>query len=269
MKFDDFNINIIVNNVKNSKKFFVNDDYIKLINLLDLTKLKLNDSLKDLENFIESGFTNFGNVAAFCIEKDSIRFCKEMLNLKKNNFIKVATVVNFPNGDLSENEIIDEIKFSINEGADEIDFVWPYEEYLNGNSLKVEKILKKVRMLTKNHVLKIIIESGVFEDNFSLYNAVNFIIKNGNPDFLKTSTGKIPKGATLESAAIILYSIKNIKTNIYNNIGLKVSGGIRDVNSALQYLELIENIFDSNWISNKNFRIGASSLLNNILNKIS
>ncbi len=87
-------------------------------------------------------------------------------------------------------------------------------------------------------------------------------IVNG-ADFVKTSTGKTPVGATLNDANVILNTIKTCG----KKVGFKASGGIRDYTQAVEYIELAEKIFQGSDFTNfKSFRFGVSGLLDNLLN---
>ncbi|OAI45639.1 hypothetical protein AYO45_06660 [Gammaproteobacteria bacterium SCGC AG-212-F23] len=103
-------------------------------------------------------------------------------------------------------------------------------------------------------------ETGAFPDKKSLASACEDVIKAG-ADFLKTSTGKIAIGATLESAEVLLNAIQKSG----KPIGLKVSGGIKTIEQATQYLTLTQQIMGQNWASLTTFRLGASQLIDLII----
>ena len=135
----------------------------------------------------------------------------------------------------------------------------PYKQLQSGNVAAVEQYVAAYR---KNCpvTLKVIIESGELSDA-EIKKAAEICIVN-EVDFIKTSTGKAALGATINATEIILNSILVNKSQ--DKVGIKLSGGIRTIEQANEYLELIEKVFGSSWISNKHVRFGASSLLEDI-----
>ena len=143
---------------------------------------------------------------------------------------------------------------------DEIDYVFPYQSYLNGTpEYALQQCKKAIEFCRKTQAtIKIIIESGEFDSASAVYQLCRSILEYP-PDFIKTSTGFSKTGATFEAVTAISLAIKDSNTNC----GIKVSGGIRDELTACRYVHLAENIVersvDSSW-----FRIGASKLVNAI-----
>ncbi|MBD4684561.1 deoxyribose-phosphate aldolase, partial [Xanthomonas citri pv. citri] len=82
-------------------------------------------------------------------------------------------------------------------------------------------------------------------------------------DFIKTSTGKVPVNATLESARIMLETIRDLK--VADRVGFKAAGGVKTAEEAAQYLALAQEILGHDWVNSDHFRFGASSLLTNLL----
>ena len=111
------------------------------------------------------------------------------------------------------------------------------------------------RKICDRITLKIILETGELVSNENIQKASTIAIDSG-VDFIKTSTGKIPVGATVEAVASMLLAIKasGAKT------GIKPSGGISNAENAVKYLRLTENILGKEWLTPSRFRIGASSL---------
>ncbi|WP_200883209.1 deoxyribose-phosphate aldolase [Candidatus Francisella endociliophora] len=226
---------------------------------MDLTQLGDNDTNEDIVKLCAKARNSLGEVAAICVFKEFIHVVKEQLGQD----FKVATVVNFPAGDKSIKEILVETQKALDLGADEIDLVIDYKDYLdNGSSEKSVKMMSEVKKLCKDKALKVIIESGELASTDLIAKVSQDAIDAGT-DFIKTSTGKTPIGATPEAAKVILETIaKNNK-----NIGFKASGGIRNYQQAVEYIELADNILSSNFVTPKNFRFGVSGLLDNLLNQ--
>jgi deoxyribose-phosphate aldolase len=108
--------------------------------------------------------------------------------------------------------------------------------------------------------LKVILETGALNDPALIADAC-FDVFSVGADFVKTSTGKISEGATLEAAATMLLVIKHMQPQVKHTLGLKVSGGIREVQQAAQYVELADAILGRDWVTPQTFRIGASKLI--------
>lgn len=224
-----------------------------MIRCLDLTSLNNDDTDAKIKALCNKAIAN--GVAAVCVYPKFIVLAKELL---ENTGIKVATVVNFPKGETDLEKVRKEIRDAIKFGADEIDAVLPYK-----NPEIWEEFLSLCRKETENFILKIIIESGELKKPSLIENASKMCIKH-NVDFIKTSTGKSPVSATPEAANVILETIAKSKSSI----GFKVSGGVKTMDEAKKYFNLCENIMNLKWVNPKNFRIGASSLLDSLLETI-
>lgn len=229
-----------------------------LIRSLDLTSLNPGDNEASITALCQRARTPAGNVAAVCVYPKFVILAKRLL---KESGIKVATVVNFPQGNADLDLLKTEVTNALYYGADEIDTVFPYHEFLNGNTEFCEQYVKTASQLCGKKIpLKIIIESGELKYSSQIAKASRICIASG-ANFIKTSTGKTEVSATPEAANIILETIASGR----RNVGFKASGGIKTIADAKKYLILANAIMGYKWISPKNFRIGASSLLDNLL----
>ena len=231
-----------------------------LIHLLDLTALNDDDSEYTIEDLCEKARTPYGNVAAVCVWPKFVNLAQ---NLLRKSDIKVATVVNFPKGENNLNNLKKEIYQSLDAGANEIDAVFPYHDFLAGKIDECATYVQAVRTACGDKTLKIILETGELQNTRTIKAASQLCIECG-ADFLKTSTGKTKISATPETANAMLETIKVSK----KNVGFKASGGIKTIEDAKKYLVLATSVMGPNWINQDNFRIGASSLLNNLLQTI-
>ena len=230
-----------------------------LIRLLDLTTLNDNDTNETVTALCQKANSKFGNTASVCIYPQFIPHAKTLL---PQNF-KIATVINFPKG-IANNTILEkEIINAINLGADELDVVFPYHTFLEGNIDFCKEYLEIARETCGNKTLKIIIESGEIKNIIAIKEATQLCIDT-NADFVKTSTGKTPISATPEAANAILETIAQSG----KNIGFKASGGIKTLYDAKIYLDLAISIMGNKWVDQSHFRIGASSLLNDLIKTI-
>lgn len=230
----------------------------QILPLIDLTTLSADDTDEKILALCAQAQTPYGNVAAVCIYSKFVPLAKKTL---KNTSIKVATVVNFPTGNLPIAPVTLEIKNAVASEADEIDVVFPYRAFLDNHKKESQKFVQICKdSCPKGVSLKVILETGAFPNVESIYEASALIIDAG-ADFLKTSTGKIETGATIEAATAMLLAIKQSK----KSVGFKASGSVRDVKDAYRYLSSAEHIMGKNWINPKTFRFGASALLKDTL----
>ncbi len=241
----------------------------KCVSFIDLTTLEGSDTFEKVGNLCEKGRRQEVSCAAICIYPRFISFTKDKL---KGSGLKTASVAtSFPSGQVPLDLKLQEVKYCIEQGADEIDMVISRGEFLSGNYELVSDEIKQIKGLCKSeghHVhLKVILETGELKTNENIYKASVLAIEAG-ADFIKTSTGKISPAATLEAAYVMLNAIKEHYKNTGVKIGFKPAGGIRTTDEALQYVSLVKNVLGDDWLKPELFRIGASSLLDNLLKDI-
>lgn len=218
--------------------------------LIDFTLLNEHASAEQLDAF-QSKVSRFP-IAAVCLYPIHLK------QIQTPHTVKRATVLNFPNGEGNTAAVLNELELALQSGPiDEIDTVFPYSLYLNGEKKAALQQCQQLYAACIHHGLtfKVILETGAFTDFNELYTLCRQIIQQGC-HFLKTSTGKIATGATPIAAFTILKAIQTEATKT----GIKVSGGIRTLDDARFYIALAEHCLkqtaDPSW-----FRIGASSLL--------
>jgi deoxyribose-phosphate aldolase len=211
---------------------------------VDLTYL--GESEEEAHRFIKQASDL--SLAAICISPQFVALAKQLQPHP------IASVVNFPAGDSPPNTVAKEINQLLLSGVEEIDIVFPYRDYLLGNHNKaIQTFCACLEVIPKHIVKKVIIETGEIKDQTVIKNLCLSLIKLPI-NFIKTSTGKTPEGATLESAKTILDCIQG------TTIGLKVSGGIRTIKRANKYLSLVQNYFKKSHPTSEQFRIGTSHL---------
>ena len=173
----------------------------------------------------------------------------------------MATVVNFPTGDEPLADVLAQTQQALADGANEIDLVFPYKALQQGNAAAGEAMCSQIATLVHQHSgsLKVILETGALSPEH-IAQAAQIAIAAG-ADFLKTSTGKIAHGASLEASAILLDQIAQAK----QPVGLKISGGVRDIATAQAYIAQAAANMGEDWVQPENFRIGASSLLKELI----
>ncbi|UDF31195.1 UNVERIFIED_ORG: deoxyribose-phosphate aldolase [Roseateles sp. XES5] len=231
----------------------------KALSLLDLTDLTDNCDAAAIEKLCAQAQTPFGTTAAICIWPRFVAQARGILGA--GHAVKIATVVNFPSGDLAVADVIAETRQAIADGADEIDLVIPYRAFLSGDEAAVTEMVTAVKAAcTSPVILKTILETGEIKDAALIRKASDLAIAAGS-DFIKTSTGKVAVNATLAAAEIMLTAINESG----KPVGFKPAGGVRTVGDAEAYLALAASILGEGWATPKTFRFGASGLLGDIL----
>lgn len=231
----------------------------KALSLLDLTDLTDTCDAAAIEKLCAQAQTPFGTTAAICIWPRFVAQARDILGA--GHAVKIATVVNFPSGDLAIADVIAETRQAIADGADEIDLVIPYRAFLSGDEAAVTEMVTAVKAAcTPPVILKTILETGEIKDAALIRKASDIAIAAGS-DFIKTSTGKVAVNATLAAAEIMLTAIRQSG----KPVGFKPAGGVRTVGDAEAYLALAASILGEGWATPKTFRFGASGLLGDIL----
>ena len=229
-----------------------------LIASVDLTSLELDDTPEKIAKLCRDAMTPKGPVATVCVYPGFVRQAREAL---AGTGVKVATVIDFPDGNSDPLDVMRQVDEAVREGAEEVDLVFPYRRFLSDSPPPASKNVRAVRDAGGYDIrCKVILESGAYPDFERLAVAADVAIQGG-ADFLKTSTGKTATGATLEAAAIILSRIAASGLPV----GFKVSGGIREPVAAAAHLTLAESILGQGWANPATFRIGTSSLLPKLL----
>jgi deoxyribose-phosphate aldolase len=225
------------------------------ISLLDLTSLDAAASNEVISQLQEKAETH--QVAALCV------FPHHLENIQSANGVcKRATVVNFPHGQDTIEKTLDDMEHIIScYHPDEIDYVFPYQQYLNGENKQALTHCHQAATLCQqnNKRFKVILETGAFKSAETIYQLSQEVITTGC-DFLKTSTGFTPIGATPLAAFCMLKAIKESRSQC----GIKVSGGIKKTDHAFLYMHLANHMLNRP-VNKSWFRIGASSLLEELL----
>lgn len=232
----------------------VEANILRILELIDLTSLNDTHNAETISALCEKAIFNKINVAAVCVYPQFVAQAKKLLS---EHSVRIATVANFPEGVETLENVLVVIRQAISQGADEIDVVFPYRDYLQGEKEKAYDFIRTCKKACGESVLlKVILETGALLDPVSIAE-VSYNVCYAGADFLKTSTGKISVGASLDAAQVMLEIIKKIP----RSIGFKVSGGVRSIEQAQQYINLAETMMGPSWITPAHFRIGASQLV--------
>jgi deoxyribose-phosphate aldolase len=194
-----------------------------------------------------------------------VRIAKEALG---RSGVKVAAVSTaFPSGMSTRKVKLEETKFAVNEGADEIDMVISRGHFLAGEYNYVFDEIAAVKEACGEAHLKVILETGELSTYDNVRIASDLAMYAG-ADFIKTSTGKVQPAATLPVTLVMLEAIRDFYYREGKMIGMKPAGGIATSKLALQYLVMVKETLGEAWLSPDWFRFGASSLANDLLMQI-
>jgi deoxyribose-phosphate aldolase len=202
------------------------------------------------------------SVAALCVYPNLVPTAVERLG---DSGVKVASVATaFPSGQSPLEGKLDEVRWVVQRGADEVDMVIDRGAFLSGRYAKVYDEIVKVKEASGEAHLKVILETGELGTYDNVRRASLLAIAAG-ADFIKTSTGKLSSAATLPVALVMLEAIRDVFEETGRRVGFKPAGGIRNAKQAVQHLVLVHETLGVDWLTPDLYRFGASSLLNDIL----
>jgi deoxyribose-phosphate aldolase len=227
-----------------------------LIASLDLTDLGDGCTDEDVAALCERAATSEGDVAAICIWPRFVGFAKGRLKPG----IRIATVVNFPDGAEDVEASVAEAERAVADGADEIDLVVAWRRIGADDGFVADQVAAVKEACGKNVRLKAILETGELGGPARIAAAARAALAGG-AGFLKTSTGKVPVNATPEAAEILLRAIGDAG----GTVGFKPAGGIRTFEDAKGYRDLANWICGDGYATPDRFRIGASGVLADLL----
>ncbi len=255
--FTDKDIQNRISQVQPSCENATADDYKFILNCLDLTTLEGSDNQEKIRSVCRKAADFNPNVAAVCFYPPFVRLAKSILG---NTGIKVASVAGgFPSGQTTLKIKLDEVKWAVQEGADEIDMVISRGKFLEGDYNVVSDEIAAIKEACGNAHLKVILETGELKTNANIRKASELALNAGG-DFIKTSTGKISPAATPESFVVMLDTLLEFYKKTGQKRGIKPAGGISEPEQAMLYLNLLRTTLGNDWATNNLFRIGASRL---------
>jgi deoxyribose-phosphate aldolase len=202
------------------------------------------------------------HVAAVCVYPTMVSFVKQALKGTNINVASVAT--GFPSGQTFTSIKVQETRETVALGADEIDMVIDRGAFLSGDYQKVFDEIAEVKEACGPAHLKVILETGELA-NYDQVRRASLIAMYAGADFIKTSTGKVTTNATLPVTLAMFEAIRDFHHVTGKKIGMKPAGGISNAKLALAYLVLLYETLGPEWMTPDLFRLGASSLLNDIL----
>ena len=238
------------------------------ISMLDLTTLEGKDSEGKVRQLCQKarqpmpGDSSIPSVAAVCVYPNLVSVAKEAL---AGSRVKVASVATgFPAGLVPLPVKIDETRRAVAMGADEVDMVIDRGLFLSGEYDRVSEEIVAIKEACGDAHLKVILETGELETYDNVRKASHLAMAAG-ADFIKTSTGKVTPASTPGVVLVMLEAIRDHYLETGRRIGMKPAGGVKTSKQALHLLVLVKETLGDAWLTPDLFRIGASTLANDLL----
>lgn len=242
--------------------------YQFLFSSIDLTTLSTEDSQESVTAFtqrvndFDNEYPQFRNVAAICVYSN---FAEVVSSALEVTGVDVAVVAGgFPSGQTFTAVKVADVALAVAGGANEVDVVMNLGYLLDRNYEDLCDELIELKHTAKNAKLKVILETGALKTAEAIKTA-SVLAMWSDADFIKTSTGKIYQGASLEAAWVMCQCIKEYYAQTGRKVGFKAAGGIRTAEEAVNYYTIVKEVLGDEWLNHDLFRIGASSLANSLL----
>lgn len=242
----------------------------KIYGCIDLTSLNTTDTREDIWKFtgkvndFDGTNPEINNVAAICVFPNFAKTVRESLTAD----VKIACVAGgFPSSQTFLEVKVAETALAVLDGADEIDVVLNLGLFLNEEFEELCEELDEIKETCHEAKLKVILETGALKETKKIYDASILALYSG-ADFIKTSTGKVYEGATLEAAYTMCMALKSYYKKTGSKRGIKISGGVSSVEDVVNYYTLVKEILGEEWCNKDLFRVGTSRLANTLLDAV-
>lgn len=242
--------------------------YEFLFSSIDLTTLSTEDSQDSVAAFtkrvndFDNEYPQYKNVAAICVYSNFAEVVSSTLDVTG---VDVAVVAGgFPSSQTFTAVKVADVALAVAGGANEVDVVMNLGYLRDKNYEDLCDELIELKHTAKGAKLKVILETGALKTPEAIKEA-SILAMWSDADFIKTSTGKIYPGASLEAAYVMCQCIREYYAQTGRKVGFKAAGGIRRAEEAVQYYAIVKEVLGDEWLNKDLFRIGASSLANNLL----
>ena len=242
-----------------------------VLSMIDLTTLEGKDTAGKVRQMcfkaahLHDAYPDLPSVAAVCVYPSMVNLAKSIVGVHGINVASVSTA--FPSGQAPLEVKLADTKFAVENGADEIDMVISRGKFLAGEYAFVFDEIAAIKEVCGTARLKVILETGELTTLDNVRKASDIAIYAG-ADFIKTSTGKIQPAATMQVTYTMLQAIRDYYDETGKMIVMKPAGGISNAKLALHNLVMVKEVLGQEWLNNKWFRFGASSLANDVLMQI-
>ncbi len=254
--------------IEKASQYATPEVYQFLFSSIDLTTLSTEDSQESVAAFtkrvndFDNEYPQYKNVAAICVYSNFAEVVSSTLDVTG---VDVAVVAGgFPSSQTFTAVKVADVALAVAGGANEVDVVMNLGYLRDKNYEDLCDELIELKHTAKGAKLKVILETGALKTAAAIKEA-SILAMWSDADFIKTSTGKIYPGASLEAAYVMCQCIKEYYAQTGRKVGFKAAGGIRRAEEAVQYYAIVKEVLGDEWLNQDLFRIGASSLANNLL----
>ena len=257
--------------VEKAGQYANSDVYQFLFSSIDLTTLSTTDTQTSVAQFVkrvndfDNDYPQFKNVAAICVYSNFAEIVRSNLEVSGVDFAVVAG--GFPSSQTFTEVKVADAALAVAGGANEVDIVMNLGYYLDNNYAELSDEIIEIKHAIRDAKLKVILETGALKSAEDIKRA-SILSLYSEADFIKTSTGKIYPGASLEAAWVMCQCIKEYYEKTGRKVGFKAAGGIRTTEEAVQYYAIVKEVLGDEWLNQDLFRIGASSLANSLLSSM-
>lgn len=269
---DDAIVSAEVAKIVNKAQEYASPEIYKFIlDSIDLTTLSTEDSDRSVAKFtnrvndFDAEYPQYGHVAAICVYSNFAAVVRDHLDVEGVDVCVVAGC--FPSSQTYTEVKVADVALAVANGAQEVDVVLNIGMFLDGNYEDMCDELIELKHAAKDAKLKVILETGCLKTAAAIKRA-SILSMYCDADFIKTSTGKIYKGASLEAAYVMCQCIREYYEKTGRRVGFKAAGGVRTTEEALQYYALVKEVLGDEWLNHDLFRLGASSLANAVLSSL-
>lgn len=242
-----------------------------LLASIDLTTLSSEDSEKSVAEFtkrvndFDNDYPQYPHVAAICVYSNFAEVVRTHLDVQG---VDVATCCGcFPSSQTYTAVKVADCALAREAGSDEEDVVLNLGMFRDENYEDLTDELIEMKHTMRGARMKVILETGALKTPENIAKA-SILAMYSDADFIKTSTGKIYPGASLEAAYVMCRCIKEYYDKTGRKVGFKAAGGIRSTADALNYYTVVREVLGEEWLCHDLFRIGASSLANALLSTL-
>ena len=254
--------------IKRETKLFALDLAVRMIDLTTLEGADTPGKVSALSSKAirpDPADLSIPSVAAVCVYPNLVPTAVERT---RGTSVKVASVAtSFPSGQAPPHLKVAEVRDVVEMGADEVDMVIDRGAFLSGRYAKVYDEIVQVKEAAGDAHVKVILETGEL-GTYDNVRRASLLAIAGGADFIKTSTGKLPSAATLPVTLVMLEAIRDVYEETGRRVGMKAAGGIRQAKQAVQYLVQLHETLGAEWLTPDLYRLGASTLLNDVLMQI-
>lgn len=257
--------------LEKKSEYETSEVYRFLLGSIDLTTLSTEDCESSVTRFtqrvndFENDYPQYPHVAAICVYSNFAEVVRTNLDVEGVEVCVVAA--GFPSSQTFQAVKVADVALAREAGADEIDIVLNVGMLLDGNYEELSDEIIELKHTARGAKLKVILETGCLKTAELIRNA-SILAMYSDADFIKTSTGKIYSGASLEAAYVMCRCIREYYETTGRRVGFKAAGGVRTTEDAVAYYTIVREVLGEEWLDADHFRIGASSLANNILSSL-